>query len=118
KNVCHDTYEVEAAMPFICDALDRIADTDCAMEFNTSGVWKQVSEMNPSPMMLREIAKRDIPITLGADAHSPNRVAEGFEQALRVLVDCGFSKINHFIKRKRIENSIEAALNTISVGSK
>jgi histidinol-phosphatase (PHP family) len=103
-------------MDDICRALDRIADCGVAMELNTSGVNKTISEMNPMPAMLREMAIRDIPITLGSDAHVPERVADGYETALELLKECGFTDINYFLERRRHSISIDAALGSLVVG--
>ena len=81
------------------------------MELNTSGVNKTISEMNPFPAMLVEMNRRGIPVTIGADAHqSLGRLADGYESALELLVQCGYSHISLFLDRKRREVSIEQAL--------
>ena len=48
--------------------------------------------------------------TLGADAHQPNRVADGYEAAMELLKTCGFSHVNYFTNRKRQEFAIDDAL--------
>lgn len=101
KNFTSTAWEPERILPEICKSLDRIAETGVAMELNTSGVLKTISEMNPMPCMLIEIAKRGIPITLGADAHVPLRVADGFEFALDLLAQAGFEEVSYFLERKR-----------------
>ena len=88
-------------MDDICQALDRIAATGTAMELNTSGLNKTISEMNPFPAMLREMRARGIPVTVGADAHVPERVAADFEVALQLLAECGFEEIGFFLNRER-----------------
>ena len=83
------------------------------MELNTSGVKKTISEMNPNPTMLREICQRGIPMTIGADAHEPRRVADGYEFALKLLQSSGFSTVNIFLNRQRQELKIEDVLNSL-----
>lgn len=80
------------------------------MELNTSGVNKTIAEMNPMPSMLREIATRGIPITLGADAHEPTRVADGFESAIELLRISGFEQVSYFLDRRRHSLSLSEAL--------
>ena len=109
KNITVDDWNPEAIMSDICDSLDRIAKTGVAMELNTSGLKKKISEMNPFPQMLREMNKRGIPVTLGADAHTPRRVADRYEEALDLLAECGFTCVNFFLSRKRHEVSIDEA---------
>lgn len=113
KNFTADDWDTERILPVICEALDRIAATDVAMELNTSGVLKTISEMNPFPDMLREMRKREIPITLGADAHQPDRVADGYEDAMHLLQSCGYETVNYFLNRQRQEVAIEDALESL-----
>lgn len=110
KNVTTKVWSPNAILDDIRHALDRIAATGVAMELNTSGVNKTISEMNPFPAMLKEMCQRNIPVTLGADAHEPNRVADGYETALQLLLECGFSHVSFFLERKRHEVLIQDAL--------
>ena len=109
KNQTAPEWDVKRLMPHINRQLDRIQKTGVAMELNTSGTLKRVGEMNPTPAILREIAARDIPIVLGADAHVPDRVADRFEEALGLLASCGFSHVSFFVDRQRREVAIETA---------
>ncbi len=110
KNVTSAAWNPEAIMDDIHAALDRIAATGVAMELNTSGINKTIAEMNPFPAMLRAMCQRKIPITLGADAHVPDRVADGYEAALRLLSECGFSHVSFFLERKRNDVRIADAI--------
>jgi histidinol-phosphatase (PHP family) len=115
KNVTTKVWQPAAIMDDIRFALDRIAKTGVAMELNTSGVNKTVAEMNPFPAMLREMHAREIPVTLGADAHEPGRVADGYETALKLLAECGYSEICFFLNRKPHAVRIEEALASLVV---
>jgi histidinol-phosphatase (PHP family) len=96
--------------PHIKRALDRIAKTGVAMELNTSGMNKALPEMNPGPRTLALIRERGIPIVIGADAHRPARVADRYEQALRLLDELGFESVSYFLDRRRTEVPITDAL--------
>ncbi len=113
KNFTSKNWNLDAIMPDICNALDRIAKTGVAMELNTSGVKKTISEMNPNPTMLKEICQRGIPMTIGADAHEPGRVADGYEFALNLLLESGFTTVNVFLNRQRQELQIADVLQTL-----
>ena len=113
KNFTADQWQPETIMDDICLALDRIAKTGVAMELNTSGVNKTISEMNPFPGMLRQIAERGIPVTIGADAHEPGRVADGYETALRLLSECGFTHVSYFLQRQRHDIPIQQAIDSL-----
>ncbi len=98
----------------ILRSLDRIAATGVAMELNTSGVLKRIPQMNPFPAMLVEMRRRAIPVVIGADAHVPQRVADGFVEALGLLDQCGYTQVSYFLERQRREIEIDAALATLS----
>lgn len=101
--------------PDIERALDRIARSGVAMELNTSGLNKALPEMNPGLAMLELMQARGIPVVLGADAHRPERVSDGYEPALRMLRSIGYREVNYFLERKRHAVPIDAAL--ASLGS-
>ncbi|TWU37332.1 Histidinol-phosphatase [Novipirellula artificiosorum] len=113
KNVTPKDWNPAAIMGDICGALDRIAATGTAMELNTSGVNKTVAEMNPFPEMLREMSHRGIPVTLGADAHLPSRVGDGYLVGLNLLQDCGYKHLSLFLDRQRTEIPIDLAISSL-----
>ncbi len=96
--------------PYIEKALDRIAATGVAMELNTSGLQKALPEMNPGRAQLQLMFERGIPVVVGADAHRPDRVGDGYSKALRTLQEVGYREVSFFLERKRQTVSIERAL--------
>jgi len=80
------------------------------MELNTSGRYKVIPEFNPNPTMLGLMHDRGIPVVLGADAHIPDRVAEGYEDAMQTLLAAGYTEINFFLDRQRQTVAISDAL--------
>jgi histidinol-phosphatase (PHP family) len=109
KNLAPHEWRLERIWPYILRTLDRVAEAGCAMELNTSGVNKQLPEMNPSPSILAEMAKRNVPVVIGADAHIPTRVGDGYEEALDLLEAAGYRTISFFLERERQEIDLEAA---------
>ena len=109
KNERPDEWVPERIMEDIRQALDRIAATGVALELNTSGKHKEIPEMNPFPQMLVEMRKRDIPVVVGSDAHEPERVGEGFFEALDLLEQCGYERISFYVNRVRTDVPITAA---------
>lgn len=114
KNLTADSWDFDRIAPYIGEALDRIAATGVAMELNTSGRYKTIPEMNPSPSMLTMILARQIPVVIGADAHVPHRVGEGYPEALRTLQKVGFTEVNVFLDRKRTPIPIADALTSLA----
>ena len=101
KNEAPHEWDFGRILPDIQRALDRIARTGVAMELNTSGLNKALPEMNPGPRMLALIRERGIPVVIGADAHRPGRVADRYEDALRLLGEMGFNTVSLFLDRRR-----------------
>lgn len=116
KNEFPREWDFARIKPFIERALDRIAKTGVAMELNTSGVSKAIREINPSPTMLGLMRERGIPVVLGADAHQPHRVGDGYANALRTLQQAGYREVSFFLDRKRQSLPIDAALASLRTG--
>jgi len=110
KNESPGDWQLARIEPYIQRALDRVAATGVAMELNTSGVNKAFPEMNPGRRMLELMHERGIPVVLGADAHRPERVADGYAIALRQLADVGYREISFYLDRRRQTVPIPAAL--------
>lgn len=110
KNESPKHWDFERLRPVIERALDRIAATGVAMELNTSGVQKSLPEMNPSPSQLAMMRERGIPVVIGADAHVPERVGNGYPFALRLLQAVGYEEVSFFLDRQRQNVAIKDAL--------
>ena len=115
KNESPRDWDFERLRPFIARALDRIAATGVAMELNTSGVEKALPEMNPSPAMLAMMHERGIPVVIGADAHVPERVGDGYLKALHLLRSIGYTEVSYFIDRQRQALPIKEAMDSLSL---
>lgn len=83
------------------------------MELNTSGLHKRYKEMNPGREILTEMCQRAIPVVLGSDAHSPNRVAANFEDALETLAEIGYTHITYYLQHQPQKINIQDALATL-----
>jgi len=110
KNESPADWDFERMRPVIARALDRIAATGVAMELNTSGVQKALPEMNPSPAQLAMMCERGIPVVLGADAHVPERVGDGYLAAMQTLKQAGYAEVSYFIDRQRHALAIDDAI--------
>lgn len=109
KNCYADHWDLTAMMNHIRHCLDAIAKTGIAMELNTSGILKIIKEFNPAPDILKEMCQRQIPCVIGADAHMPRRVGDGYIAALDLLDACGYEKVSYFLDRKRHDIDISLA---------
>ena len=115
KNESPADWDFERLRDDVCHALDRIAATGVAMELNTSGIFKSLPEMNPSFSQLALMRERGIPVVIGADAHVPERVGDGYREALELLENAGYLDVSYFVDRRRIELPIGEALASIAL---
>lgn len=83
-------------------ALDAIAAHDLAIEINTAGWQKPVREAYPSPDLLRKARRRDIPLVINADAHTPADVAAHYDRACALARDAGYTHLVRYAGRERI----------------
>ena len=101
KNLFPKAWDFSVVEPDVLKALDRIAETGIAMELNTSGLNKKIPEMNPNPTMLGAMREREIPVVVGADAHTPQRVADRFLEAYGLLSEAGYTEVSYYLGRER-----------------
>lgn len=85
--------------PTLTLLLDKIATSGCALDVNSSGMRRRRGVIYPHPAILAKARCRDIPVVLGSDAHRPEDVAAGFNRAMQLLVDAGYSQSCYFRQR-------------------
>jgi histidinol-phosphatase (PHP family) len=117
KNETVGDWEPADIMDDVRRCLDRVAATGMAMELNTSGINKRIAEMNPFPAMLVEMRERNIPVVIGADAHEPARVGDGYGAALELLSSCGYEYVSYFLERARCDVPIVAAQESLTAAT-
>jgi histidinol-phosphatase (PHP family) len=115
KNEFPQEWQPSALADTLAATLDRIAATGVAMELNTSGLQKRLPEMNPGPGILAQMAQRGIPVVLGADAHTPTRVAADYATGLDLLEAGGYTHVSLFLDRRRREISVADARQSLRV---
>lgn len=73
----------------------------CGIELNTGGFHYGLGEPNPCRAIIRRYRQLGGEIiTIGADAHSPDKISYAFDKAADILVDCGFTYYTVFKDRK------------------
>ena len=80
-----------------------LAANDVAVEVNTAGLGHPAGEMYPSDEIIALLFNRNVPITLGSDAHAPERVGNLFPRALESITRAGYRNISGFKKHKRYD---------------
>ncbi|MFC0211866.1 histidinol-phosphatase HisJ [Paenibacillus chartarius] len=83
------------------ETLDVVKACNLAIELNASGLRMPCEEMFPSRRMLEYAHSIGIPITIGSDAHQPERLGQYLDQARELLKEIGVTQIATFSGRKR-----------------
>ncbi len=91
----------EASWQKLMDLLDTLKVQGMAVEINTSGIRKTAKEQYPSKSIIRELVKREIPITLGSDAHKPRQVGYKFKKTIALAKELGVTHLCMFSKRNK-----------------
>ena len=100
-------YSYERYRDVIDPILDLLLDHDIALEINTAGLSKGLSQCNPCTGIVRRYRQMGgRKITVGADAHAPAAVAAGFDTAAAILTEAGFDTYYTFEGRQAVPHRI------------
>jgi histidinol-phosphatase (PHP family) len=89
--------------PIIERIARKLSQKGTTVEINTSGMMKPVGEMYPSDDIIEILYRNNVPVTIGADTHSPEHIDFMLDDALDKLRGAGYRKISGFKKRKRYD---------------
>lgn len=87
------------------DSLKQIKKSNMTLELNSAGLRKPVKELYPSKDILELAFELDIPITFSSDAHSIEQIGFGYEEAVSLAKEAGYTKCNLF--RNRDSKAVE-----------
>lgn len=87
---------------YAANLIHAIKKSKMVVEINSSGLRKPVKEIYPSEDLIKFMFENDIPITFGSDAHEPEQIAYGYEEAYQLAWKVGYRDIVRFNKRKKI----------------
>jgi histidinol-phosphatase (PHP family) len=82
-------------------AVEAFADAGVAVEVSTAGLRKPVHEIYPSRGFLEMVVDAGLPVALSSDAHVPDELGFGYEQAVELLADLGITELCVFERRQR-----------------
>jgi len=88
--------------------LEGAHSTGTAIELNSNGLRKRCAEIYPSLPLLARAYEYDLPITLGSDAHTPDRVGANFDDLADWARAAGYEEASFFEARKRQVYAIPA----------
>jgi histidinol-phosphatase (PHP family) len=82
-------------------AVEAFAQAGVAVELSTAGLRKPVGELYPSRELLEMVVDAGCPIALSSDAHVPDQLGFGYEEAVKALEEVGVTEICVFEGRER-----------------
>jgi histidinol-phosphatase (PHP family) len=82
-------------------AVEAVAESGIAVEVSTAGLRKHVGELYPSPAFAEMCVDAGASFALSSDAHAPDQVGFGYDQALQFLADLGVEELCVFEGRER-----------------
>lgn len=88
-------------MHYLDPVLGCIRKNGTVVEINSSGLRKPVGEIYPESTVLEALFALNIPITLGSDAHHPDQIGEGLEEARVAAKKAGYRYATGFDRRQR-----------------
>lgn len=86
------------------DAAAALAMAGVAVEVNTAGLRKPCRELYPGRAFLSALCEAGVPVTVGSDAHSPDDVGAGRDEAVAALREAGYRSALVF--RRRIAEEV------------
>ncbi len=81
--------------------VEAALDVGVAIEISTAGLRKPAGEIYPAPAFLEMCVEAGVPLALSSDAHRPQDVGAGYEQALALLGELGVGELATFERRRR-----------------
>ncbi len=93
------------------------SESGIAIEVSTAGLRKPVGEIYPSRAFLDMCLEAGCPIALSSDAHTPEHLGFGYEEALAYLADAGVTELAVFEGRARtLRADRPARMSTVRTG--
>jgi histidinol-phosphatase (PHP family) len=90
-------------------AMEGIAQSGIAVEVSTAGLRKRTGEIYPSRAFLEMAVDAGAPVALSSDAHEPDHLGYGYDQALELLESVGVTELAVFEGRRRTSAPIGAS---------
>jgi len=88
-------------VPYYRMIADALIETGMAAEVNTAGLRRNAGFLYPSKEFLEVLVSRNVPLTLGSDAHRPEDVGRDLDFAVSVLTEIGCNEVSVFERRNR-----------------
>ncbi|MBQ6622702.1 MAG: histidinol-phosphatase [Mogibacterium sp.] len=88
-------------------AVERLIPYDAAFEINTSAWYRGKKDPYPSAAILREILRRGGRITISSDSHEAGTLNRGFDRAVALAREIGFTSLTAMSAAGPVEVAVE-----------
>jgi histidinol-phosphatase (PHP family) len=89
--------------------IESAVDGGCAIEVNANG-YNRAGEPYPALAVLERARAAGLPITLGSDAHVPEKLGQRFDDLAVFAVQAGYHEYVSFEQRRAVAHSLETAV--------
>jgi histidinol-phosphatase (PHP family) len=91
----------------VLKTLDALVDKGITVEVNSGGIARgYMDTCYPSPWIIKEARKRDLPMQINADAHSPSNVDFWYPQARDVMIRSGYTEQNQLLDGQWVKTAL------------
>lgn len=91
----------------IRETADAIAKSEICVEINTGGMARgYLDSPYPSKYFLELLYEKNVPITINSDAHTPDNLDFGFDDAINFAKKIGYKELQYFVDGKMISQKI------------
>lgn len=87
--------------------LNAVKAANMAVEINSAGLRKPVAEIYPAPALVKRMFEKNIPIVFGSDAHHPEQVGEGVQEACLLARQAGYRSVVKYDRHQKTTHSID-----------
>jgi histidinol-phosphatase (PHP family) len=86
--------------------VEAFLEAGVVVEVSTAGLRKPVGEIYPARGFLEMVVDAGLPIALSSDAHTPEHLGFGYEEAVALLSEIGITELTVFEGRERRTEAI------------
>lgn len=80
--------------------VEALATCEVAVEFSSAGLHKPAAATYPAPQILGQLANAGVGITTASDAHTVEKVGQGYDVLRTHLTDLGITQLTTFSRRE------------------
>ncbi len=91
-------------------SIQALVDTGLAYEINTAGLRKDCRELYPARQFAALAREAGVPVLINSDAHAVSELGAGYEEAVGMLRDVGYTEVVRFAGRRRVSVPLPEAV--------